>query len=181
MHKYALAASLAFLLATPASPQETENSPCRTLPNGTALDFWLGDWTVQSSAGEIVGHNRIYPILHGCAIREEWRGADGGEGRSLFYYDGIAKNWEQVWVTEDTSKLAGLKRKSLVRVEDDGSTIFAGEPSVPGGGTYHDRTKLQPLGENRVRQIIEFSTDGGKTWNTGFDAIYVRDSKAESD
>jgi len=30
------------------------------------------------------------------------------------------------------------------------------------------------LGDGRVRQVIETSRDGGKTWRVGFDAIYVR-------
>jgi hypothetical protein len=37
-----------------------------------------------------------------------------------------------------------------------------------------DRTTLTPLADGRVRQVIERSSDGGTTWTTGFDAMYVR-------
>jgi hypothetical protein len=30
------------------------------------------------------------------------------------------------------------------------------------------------LGPNKVRQFLESSTDGGKTWTPGYDGLYIR-------
>jgi hypothetical protein len=43
-----------------------------------------------------------------------------------------------------------------------------------------DRTTLTPLGNGRVRQVIETSRDGGKTWRVGFDAVYVPQAEESS-
>jgi hypothetical protein len=37
-----------------------------------------------------------------------------------------------------------------------------------------DRTTLPTIADGGVRQIIEISRDGGTTWRTTFDGIYVR-------
>jgi hypothetical protein len=37
-----------------------------------------------------------------------------------------------------------------------------------------DRTSLKPLKDGRVQQTIEWSKDGGKTWQVVFDSYYVR-------
>jgi hypothetical protein len=36
------------------------------------------------------------------------------------------------------------------------------------------------LGPDRVRQLSEVSTDGGKTWTTNYDLIYTRRKSAAS-
>jgi hypothetical protein len=51
---------------------------------------------------------------------------------------------------------------------------FQGEIPKPDGTSYLDRTTLSPLSGNRVRQVIEISRDGGKTWQVTFDAEYPR-------
>ncbi len=57
-------------------------------------------------------------------------------------------------------------------VGEDGSTLFRGEITRPDGTTYFDQTRLTPLEDSTVRQVIEVSGDG-ETWCTTFDAIYV--------
>jgi hypothetical protein len=31
-----------------------------------------------------------------------------------------------------------------------------------------------PIARDTVRQLIEVSTDSGRTWTSGFDALYIR-------
>lgn len=66
----------------------------------------------------------------------------------------------------------GVKEKVLIETFDDGGIRFQGEIPLPDGRKYLDRTTLTPLTEGRVRQHIEISKDG-KSWESGFDAIYV--------
>jgi len=117
------------------------------------------------------GENRIEPALDGCAIFEHWTGASGGKGKSLFFFDARVDRWEQIWVTSDTARAGGLKRKRLV--DFDGAGVrFQGELKSEDGAPYFDRTTLSPLDDGRVRQLIEISTDNGATWKATFDGYY---------
>jgi len=150
--------------------------PCRDAPNGKALDFWVGEWNVVAVAdGSALGASRIERVLDGCAIIENWHGADDGDdGKSLFAFDARNGLWDQVWVTEDTTRPGGLKNKHLVGVYPNGAVRFQGSIFVKPGATVLDRTTLTPLADGRVRQTIEISRDGGDSWSVGFDAYYVR-------
>lgn len=148
--------------------------PCRDAPNGKALDFWVGDWSVVAVAdGAPQGTSHIESVLGGCAVIENWYEA-GGDGKSLFSFDARSGLWNQTWVTEDTSRPGGLKNKVLVAVGPDGAVRFQGTIFVRPGVTVLDRTTLTPLKDDRVRQTIEISRDGGTSWTANFDAYYIR-------
>ena len=148
---------------------------CSEDPAYAALDFWVGEWDVRVD-GEPVGENRIEKILDGCAILEHWADARGHEGKSLFYYVPARDELRQVWVTEAPGTPGGVKEKALVERLEGGGVRFQGDVPVPGGGSYLDRTTLTPETDGTVRQRIERSTDGGATWQVGFDAVYHRRS-----
>ena len=161
--------------ATDATDGGVGVPPCRAHEYGRLLDFWLGDWKVTSMDGTTVfGENHVTMALDGCAIHEDWKGATGARGQSLFFFDARDGAWEQIWVTADTSKPGGLKRKRLVQTGVYGGVIFRGMPVGEDGKHYLDKTTLMPLPEGEVRQLIESSTDNGKTWRTVFDARYSR-------
>jgi hypothetical protein len=65
-----------------------------------------------------------------------------------------------------------LKEKRLVE-DYVGGVRFQGELPLRDGSTLLDRTTLTPLPDGRVRQVIEQSRDGGKSWRVGFDALYL--------
>ena len=138
-----------------------------------ALDFWLGTWSV-SSLGQIVGTNRVEAILKGCAVMEHWRDVEGGEGQSVFYYDRAADRWKQLWLTDRAFRRGGTKEKSELREHTSAERIvFQGQYRDPASGlTITDRTTLSRQADATVRQLIEISTDSGKTWRTTFDALY---------
>ena len=56
------------------------------------FDFWVGDWTV-TDRGKLAGRNHIERILGGCALLENWSGAQGGAGKSLNFYDSDDARW----------------------------------------------------------------------------------------
>jgi hypothetical protein len=137
-----------------------------------ALDFWVGEWDVYVDE-ELVGRNRIEKILSGCAVMEHWRAAGGGEGKSLFFVSGDG-TWKQVWVTEWATRTGGVKEKTLQAVDAPNRVRFQGRIALPDAGYYLDRTTLTLLPSGEVRQVIETSSDEGRSWTTGFDAIYRR-------
>jgi tetratricopeptide (TPR) repeat protein len=146
-----------------------KGKPCNA-PAYHLLDFWVSSWKVVVGEDQRqVGKNSIQKILNGCAIIENWQELSGGEGKSLFYYDEVEKTWKQVWITDS----GGITEKHLVAVLGGGAVRFQGELRLPNGNVVLDRTTLIPLPENRVRQVIEQSADGGETWKVGFDALYL--------
>ena len=158
------------LESQPAFQQILETAlPCNT-PAHHRLDFWFGTWTVVTGeAQQQVGTDTIVSILNGCGVIENWRAFSGGEGKSLFYFHDGEKIWKQVWLTDSQR----LKEQRLI-AESDGAVRFLGEIRRDDGSIVLDRTTLIPLSKNRVRQVIQQSVDGGETWQTGFDAMYIR-------
>ena len=160
---------LAPWLLPPAGVAAQQTTSCADLPEYGVLDFWVGEWDVFVGAQQ-VGVNRIEKVLGGCALTEHWTDARGRLGQSFFYYAPLARRWQQVWVTETPG---AVKEKHLVSRDPTGGVRFLGETLAPDGTRVLDRTTLTPEGDGRVRQVIDVSADGGATWRTTFDAIYV--------
>lgn len=158
--------------ACPVNAQPARAPACADRPVFGWLDFWVGDWRVFVGEQQ-VGTNRVVKVLDGCAVTEEWTDARGSEGRSLFYVAPGSGQWRQVWVTDTALAPGGVKEKQLIARFPDGAVRFQGEIAAE-GVVVLDRTTLTPLEDGRVRQVIERSDNGGETWQTGFDAVYVR-------
>jgi hypothetical protein len=157
--------------ATPPAPPGKH--PCENDAAYHKLDFWLGHWDVfDNHDGSKGGTSFLETILDGCAILENWHELDpqGADGKSLFYYQPSTHQWKQVWVTA----VGPIKEKRLVEELKDGALRFQGEIPHRDGTSHLDRTTLTPLTGDRVRQVIEISRDGGKTWEVTFDAEYRR-------
>ena len=146
-------------LATSAAAQQPAQ-PCHSAEY-SKLDFWVGEWNVVSEAGENVGHNKIEKIVGGCAIIENWTDAQGGSGKSLFYFFPQTKQWKQVWVTD----AGNVKEKQLLAEFSGPGARFQGTMRKKDGGSYLDRTTLTPLPNGDMQQVIELSFDNGKTWD----------------
>ncbi len=149
--------------------------PCRGATGGTALDFWVGDWNVVAAAnGTKMGDSRIERVLDGCAIVENWHGADANDdGKSLFVFSALTGLWDQTWVAQNTARPGGYKNKHELASYPDGGIRFQGNLFVRPGLVVLDRTTLTPQKDGRVRQTIEISKDGGANWIVSFDAYYV--------
>jgi hypothetical protein len=164
---------LAPLIVSVAAIAAPSLDDCRSWPRMHALDFWLGQWNV-SAGGQTVGTNRIETILNGCAVTEQWLDGRGGRGQSLFYYDRAMDRWKQVWLTDHALTRGGTKEKTE-QVERTSSEriVFQGRYLDPeSGAAITDRTTLAKRSDGTVQQLIEISTDEGKTWRTTFDGIY---------
>jgi len=142
--------------------------PCAT-PEAAHFDFWLGEWEVRLPNGNLVGENSIEKILNGCVIRESYRTPTGYAGQSLNIFDASRKLWHQTWVD-----VGGL----LLTLEggfEEGAMILRGQ-TVGAEGPVLQRIRWSVVDgdSDRVRQLWETSQDGGNTWTTAFDGLYVR-------
>jgi hypothetical protein len=150
---------LAVKFAALATPCERPGSPWRQ------FDFWVGSWDVYDRSGNRVGQSRIERILKDCVVLESWKGT--GEGKSWNTWNPARKQWEQSWV--DSSATPVFFTGHL----ESGVMVYHSDQPQPDGKPYQRRLTFTPLTGHRVRQFSEGTADGGKTWSTEYDLIYV--------
>jgi hypothetical protein len=153
--------------STPGKPA----APCGA-PEFHQFDFWLGDWDAFDAAepGKLVARNQVTPMLGGCAVREVYRQSDGLVGESFSTYDASRGRWHQSWVTNRGTLLlldGGFEgdRMRLTATQ----TSPAGTESLLRGVWYRAGAA--------VRETVDRSTDGGKTWSLVFDILFQRHGK----
>jgi Tetratricopeptide repeat len=153
---------------TIATGVERNARPCLFRPQAKEFDFWVGEWEVQTPQGQIAGTNSVQRILGDCVLLENWTGSRGGTGKSLNFFSAARQKWQQTWV-DDKGNV-----QEFVGEYKDGAMRFQGESPTPGGDGTLRRLTFFNLAPDRVRQLSEFSTDGGKTWSVGYDFTYIR-------
>lgn len=153
---------------TPASVTTPAPANCAS-PSTHEFDFWIGDWEVRGAKGELMGTNRVAPVVEGCAIHEAWA-AQGEVGESFSIYDPTTRRWHQTWV-DNKSHLwmidGGVVNGSMVMTR---TTPSKTDPK----STLLHRWTWTPSDKDHVRQLYDVSSDGGKTWKILFDGRYVR-------
>jgi hypothetical protein len=163
-------ALVAALLAGGSQPMSAEEPPRPGCNDATSrqFDFWLGHWRVTEK-GKPAGDNRIERILEGCALLENWTGAQGGEGKSLNFYDRDDGLWHQTWIDRSGGALflAGKFEHGAMRME--GERAATGKQPA----TRH-RITWTPLPGGKVRQLWESTPAGKDQWSTQFDGLYER-------
>ncbi len=156
---------------SPSPPIAPAAPPPCTAPEYRQFDFWLGNWDVKDASGTIVGTNRITREYEGCVLQEHWeaRGPQKQIGSSFNTYIPQSKTWHQTWVDSTGGFL--LLDGALV----SGKMVLLGEmPARSGAGRVRHRITWTPLPAGTVRQYWETSRDGGATWASNFDGLYVR-------
>jgi hypothetical protein len=160
------------VLGAATSPHEvqaqTPPSPC-SQEEAKQFDFWIGEWTVLTTTGDVAGENRIRKILNGCVLHEEYETPTGYRGESFNIFDATRGVWHQSWV--DLGGILLLLEGSF----SDGKMVLEGSTLGPDGPVLQRITWNQVDGDpDRVRQFWESSKDGGRSWTVTFDGLYVR-------
>jgi hypothetical protein len=131
------------------------------------MDFWIGEWEVESAQGAPAGINKIEVVLDGCIILENWTGRNGYSGKSFNLYHRNTSKWEQIWVDN---------QGQLTRYEGEakeGNIYYRSERVNPDGKKVPIKMTYFPKG-NQLRQLGEVSADGGATWTVEYDLLYKR-------
>lgn len=138
-----------------------------------AFDFWIGEWDVYAG-DQLAGHNRIEPILNGCALSENWQSVTGGHGHSYNSFDRLTGHWNQFWVDDKGSVLRLVGDPEALGPHKKGMSLMGLLPSATKAKqmTTH-RIRWSVEDHEQVRQLWESSTDGGDNWTVLFDGLYV--------
>lgn len=161
-----VAPALAQTAAAPAPPPRPSDCKAAELRQ---LDFWIGEWRVfRTTDGVEVGSSRIEKVFDGCAIKESYESpaAPGGPyaGTSYSAWDFKDGRWHQMYV--DTRSTVAWYTGGL-----DGADMVLLSPGQAGS---LQRMSYRPKPDGAVQQLGEVSTDGGKSWQPGYDYIYRR-------
>ena len=158
--------------ASPA-PAPAAVTDCSAPAHGQ-FDFWIGDWDVvpngaPQTPGRKPSRNTVTKIQSGCVSHENWQAATN-TGESFNIYDRTRDKWHQTWVDSGGGLQefwGGLK---------DGNMVYEGTAPPPKGQTVGERTRMTffNLAPGKVRQLVERSSDGGKTWKVQYDFAYTR-------
>ncbi len=145
---------------------ERKSFPCTHEPRYRDFDFWIGSWDVYAGTTK-AGTNTIARQSKGCVLYESWTDAAGTDGHSINYVDPATDQWVQVWMGADGSLISA--RGGL----EDGAMRLVGERVLKTGEARPFRMTFTPMNDGSVRQFLEESTDGGKTFAPWFDGRYV--------
>ena len=151
---------------------ERNLKPCASTPENRQFDFWVGNWNVVTTQGEVpAGKSRIELILGDCVIQENWQSdSNPYSGKSYNTYNSALKRWEQYWVDNSGGEIffyGGLK--------DGVMDYWTDEIPQAGGPALKRHLQFFRIGPDKVRQFSQGSTDGGKTWKPEYDFTYVRE------
>ena len=144
-------------------------TPCVNSPDAHKFDFWVGEWNVVNVAGQPAGTSSVQKILSDCVVFENWTAAGGNQGKSLNGFNRALGKWQQFWM-DQFGNVTEYRDSEWVGE----SLRFIAIPFTRQGQTVHTRMTFTPIDQNTVRQHGETSTDGGKTWTTGYDLTYRR-------
>jgi hypothetical protein len=151
-----------------AQGSTSQRSPC-TDQSYRALDFWLGEWRVES-AGREVGRNRITREQGGCVVVERWRSSASSEGMSMNFFSPTTGRWHQTWVDNGGTVL------QLVGTVDSAAMIYRGETRTARGHFVH-RLSLRARADGTVHQLWEawpVADTSASARRVAFDGIYRR-------
>jgi hypothetical protein len=151
--------AMVLALATPAGH-------C-TAPQGHQFDFWIGSYLVRNAAGKLEGTDTIERAYGGCALQEHFRAADGSSyGSSFSFFDSDDMKWHYVWV--DNLGAFEIFSGGL----NGGSMVLFGLTRSTGNRRVEERMTWTPLPGHRIRQLWQYSLDGGAVWRTMSDVYY---------
>jgi hypothetical protein len=142
-----------------------DRGSCRA-PGFREFDFWVGDWSITGGNGNPAGGSRITRDLGGCAVLELFQ---GGSGRSISRFDRRGGLWHQDYVdaTGFTLRLFGGLSQGEMKMQDS-------VRAIPNGPALASRFTWTPNPDGTVRQVWNFSLDGGNSFFVNFNGLYAR-------
>jgi tetratricopeptide (TPR) repeat protein len=146
--------------------------PCKAIAGARLFDFWIGEWDVYNNQfpNNRVGTSIIQNVSGECEILENWQSFNGPfSGKSQNWYDTTTKKWTQLWIGS-----GGGHQYFTDGEYKDGAMRFTFQQPGANGTLQPGNFIFYNLGPDKVRQYNEVSSDGGKTFQVGYDFMYIR-------
>ncbi|MEZ5998975.1 MAG: hypothetical protein R3B98_09805 [Hyphomonas sp.] len=133
------------------------------------FDFWVGNWDVYDTGGNLAGTNSIQPEEYGCLLVERWVNTSGITGQSYNFYDPVAGEWRQLWVS------GGAVIDYSGGLTPSGSMLLTGEIHNRRAGTSAPFTGEWTLNDDGsvTQHFRQQDTETGE-WSDWFVGKYVR-------
>jgi len=163
------------LLAAPGLTAAQAPTPCPA-PEARQFDFWIGEWNVRNrqsppanpGAWYETGNatDRVYPVVHGCAIIEHWRGTTFQgfvTGFSVRAWNADSGQWDLVllWPSPEQPRFGELHGAF-----SHGRGEFLARRGTPTGDTTITRFSFADITPTALRWQSENSNDGGASWSS---------------
>lgn len=141
------------------------SASCTSNPAARQLDYWLGDWSVDSGRGR----SDVHLSLDKCELVESWASnISDHRGENTIAYNSEERVWYGLFV--DNHGRAHM----FTGKASDGSAEFQGPGQDENGARVLKRVRVVRLNPQTVDQIWEKSADNGATWTTDFKMEYLR-------
>jgi hypothetical protein len=145
--------------AAPGAPSCAEN------PAARQLDFWLGDWSVDSGRGR----SKVHLALDKCELLESWASTTSDHsGENTLAFDPDNNAWYGLFV--DNRGRVHSFRGSV----SSGAAELQGPGRDENGALVLKRVRVVRINDATVDQIWEKSTDQGESWTLEFKMEYIR-------
>ena len=142
---------------------------CSTSSGNRQLDYWLGDWKIAGPGAGPNATSKVHLALDGCMVVESWDGGRGHTGENMFGYSADDKSWQGMFVDNQGRVHVFIHGKVV-----SGSAEFSGLSRESNGATVLNRVRIVRIGQDKVEQIWEKSSDNGATWVADFHGEYLR-------
>ena len=165
---FSLISLFCLFLLNPLQSQNLQESqcPCCT-DNHNSFDFWIGEWEVFDTLGNIQGTNRIEKIVKNCIISENWEGKSNYLGKSYNYFNNVDSTWNQLWIDQNGNQLIMKGHGS------DGKMVLQSDLTTGRSGTeYRNRITWTRQENGDVVQQWDVVSKEGKILSTAFYGIY---------
>jgi len=148
----------------------TAQTPCACCTEShSQFDFWVGDWTVYDTAGNIVGENLVVKLEDNCIVNEHWKGAQGGTGSSYNYFNTVDSTWNQLWIDNSGSNL-------VLKGTAEADKMILKSELIPGKKVdwYWNRITWTNNPDSTVTQLWEILDKNDKLLTIAFEGIYKK-------
>ena len=142
-----------------------QNCPCCS-PDFRQFDFWIGDWNVYDTTGNLVGSNEIVLMQDSCLLQENWESAKGGSGTSYNFFNKQTGKWQQVWVDNRGGVL------ELSGNYSEGKMVLESELQEKDGQQFFHRISWIKNDDGTVSQIWVTLDKAGKMSKLLFNGLY---------
>lgn len=156
-----------FLLIPLAMPAQSECACCTE--KHAEFNFWIGDWMVYDTIGNLIGENHIEHLEDRCILYENWKGSGGGTGRSFNFYDASDSTWNQLWLDNKGSNLMLKGRAEKNKMILTGVKLQEGK-----NGLYRNRITWTLNEDKTVSQQWDIIDKQGEFLFVAFKGIYKK-------